>query len=595
MQKKQTELAETAERFSREISESTTERGDVETRFQEEVGLLHQHEEERQREERENRGRERAVLCEQIRSVFGSLCGGAAPDDLSAAVVREECAAWSRRREQDEREAARASDWVEALEKSLAALPDRLAQCANIVGAVTSALAADPHFGDNVTPRTTFDLLILEDAHSVTESEFLAVARRSRRWVLIGEPTDEGPRVAGLARPNTLRPGFFQRLWRFLHSDPARLPYAWFHRDDRLVCRLRPSSAEDEKWIASEYLADRPEIELRITSPPRAAPRLVEVVFPGATPIHEAKGFIFQELDELPLQAHGSAFRWREDAEQLTLDVSDHAVANDAVNLAEGVCERIGVHGLSGWQTCSIEFVCAAGWTRDRAERWIEERLQTRDLGRTVLLNTPHRGRPALARFRSALLFDGACPSCQTDDAVTVEFVPVPALDVEPARRRSEPEGCDRRGGTATVAPRLRSRARRGIGERSGRSTPTRPAAGRVRAALPHRGLVNLFEARAIVRKLENLLADPDFRAAAEEWAGCFVSVSHLPSPKWAVDRRPAVAVMALYPAQVELVRLLAAQSPALTAAPLAIEVGTPDSFRQRECLRSADRPDAKP
>ena len=106
-----------------------------------------------------------------------------------------------------------------------------------------------------------------------------------------------------------------------------------------------------------------------------------------------------------------------------------------------------------------------------------------------------------------------------------------------------------------------------------------------LRAALPHRGLVNLFEARAIVRKLENLLADPEFRAAAEEWAGCFVSISDLPSSKWALDRRPAVAVMALYPAQVELVRLLAAQSPALTAAPLGIEVGTPDSFRQRECF----------
>ena len=356
LQKKQTELAETADRLSREISETTAERGDVETRFQEEVGLLHRHEEERQQEERENRRRERAALCEQIRSAFGGLSGGAAPGDLSAAAVREGCAAWSRHREQDEREAARASCWAEALEKTLAALPERLAHCANIVGAVTSALATDPHFGENATPRTTFDLLILEDAHSVTESEFLAVAQRARRWVLIGEPTDEAPRNAGLARPNTLRPGFFQRLWRLLHCDPARLPYAWFHRDDRLVCRLRPSSAEDEKWIASEYLADRPEIELRITSPPRAAPRLVEVVFPGATPVHEAKGFIFQELDELPLQAHGSAFRWREDADQLTLDVSDHAVANDAVNLAEGVCERIGVHGLSGWQTCSIEF-----------------------------------------------------------------------------------------------------------------------------------------------------------------------------------------------------------------------------------------------
>jgi hypothetical protein len=43
--------------------------------------------------------------------------------------------------------------------------------------------------------------------------------------------------------------------------------------------------------------------------------------------------------------------------------------------------------------------------------------------------------------------------------------------------------------------------------------------------------------------------------------------------------------VMALYPAQAELIRLLAAQSPTLTAAPLVVEVGTPDAFRQRECF----------
>jgi hypothetical protein len=47
----------------------------------------------------------------------------------------------------------------------------------------------------------------------------------------------------------------------------------------------------------------------------------------------------------------------------------------------------------------------------------------------------------------------------------------------------------------------------------------------------------------------------------------------------------PAVAVMALYPAQVEMIRLLVQRSPLLAAAPLPIQVGLPSDFQQRECL----------
>jgi AAA domain len=592
LQNRHKELTEIENRLRRELDEQTAERAAGESRFREEVALL-------QRREKDRRQAERAVLEEQVRSAYRVLCDGMAPpEDLSAAAVQGRRATWSSRREQDEREAARTAHWVTALENALAALPERLARCVNVVAAVTSALAADPHFGDNAAPRTTFDLLVLEESHFVTESEFLAVARRARRWVLIGEPADDAPRVQGLTRPNTLRPGFFQRLWRLLHCDPSRLPYDWFHREDRLVCRLRPASADEEQWIASEYLADRPEIELRIASPPRTAPRLVEVVFPGATPICEAKSFIFRELGELPLQAHGGGFRWKEDADRLTLDLSDGAAPDaDAVDLADGVRERIAGNGLSRWQTCSLEFARGAGWTRDRAEQWVEERLQTRDLGRTVSLNTPYRGRPALARFLSALLFDGACPVREADDALAVEFVPVPSLEGEPARRRPEPEGRDQRGGTATATPRARTfRAGAGLESDLADPRPLDPLPAELRAALPCRGLINWFEARAIVRKLENLVANSEFQAAAQAWAVQSVHLSDPIRSKCAspscsgpapslLDRRPALAVMALYPAQAELIRLLVAQSPALTAAPLVFEVGTPDLFRQRECF----------
>ena len=200
------------------------------------------------------------------------MSGGTAPPaDLSVAVVRSARAAWRGLWEQEECETAHATQWAEAVEHAAATLPDRLAQCVNVVGAVTSGLAADPRFGDHASSRTTFDLLVLEEAHLVTESEFLAAARRARRWVLIGEPTDEAPAPRRTTRPHTLRPGFFQRLWRLLHCDPRTLPYAWFHRGGRLACRLRPAAPDEERWVQTEHLADRPEIELRIAAPPRRA------------------------------------------------------------------------------------------------------------------------------------------------------------------------------------------------------------------------------------------------------------------------------------------------------------------------------------
>ncbi len=368
------------------------------------------------------------ALEEQGRTASRSLSEGTAPPaELSVAAVREAHDVWRSLLERDERRAAAAARWAEAVEKTMESLPEKLAECVNVVGAATSALSGDPRFGDHASPRVLFDLLILEEAHFVTESEFLAAARRARRWILIGEPTDDEPpirdsgrlrdparpRSSRPSRPSTLRPGFFERLWRLLHTDPTCLPYAWFHRDGRLVCRLRP--VDEEKWVASEHLADRPEIELRIAAPPRTAPRLVEVVFPIGTTIHEAKGFIFRELGELPLQARGGGFRWHDDTRRLALDLSDEAVPDAvAVDLAEGVCERVGAASPTGegaaWHTCSLEFDRAAGWTLERAEQWVEERLPVRSLGRTVQLNTPHRSRPTLARFLSGLLFDGAFP-----------------------------------------------------------------------------------------------------------------------------------------------------------------------------------------
>ena len=57
----------------------------------------------------------------------------------------------------------------------------RLPGYTNVVAATTTALPADPHFGDAAAASQAFDRLVVEEADQVTESEFLKVARRARR------------------------------------------------------------------------------------------------------------------------------------------------------------------------------------------------------------------------------------------------------------------------------------------------------------------------------------------------------------------------------------------------------------------------------
>jgi hypothetical protein len=161
---------------------------------------------------------------------------------------------------------------------------------------------------------------------------------------------------------------------------------------------------------------------------------------------------------------------------------------------------------------------------------------------------------------------DGAWP---THLESAVEFIAVPSIGTDnEAKRRSE---ADRRRGSTATAARLRA-PKVGAGLETELSDARRPDVlpQEMRRLLPPKGLVNYLEASAIVRELETLIADAEFRCQAEKWRN---------------GRSPAIAVIALYAAQAELIRHLLANSPGLSASPIAVEVGTPDHFRQRECL----------
>jgi hypothetical protein len=602
------ELGQGRDRLEQEAAALAEERRRAEQRFREETDRLCQAETARRLAEEDTRLRaleaERGLLAEEWHGLCRQLSPGApAPHELTAEAFGAARAEWVALRDRDAQHAEALRQWADAVESALPALPRRLAACANVVAATAGAPPEEDLFGEPV-----FDLLILEEAHRFTESEFLALARRARRWVLVGEPVPDEPRPAAgkPTRPGPLRPGFFQRLWQQLHADPRRLPYRWAQRDGKLTCTLRPLGPDYRRWVESEPVADRPDVELRIVSPPRQTPYVAEVTFPASTPLPEAREFIFRELDELAVEAPGPGARWVETPEEVRLELSDAAGADGVVVvLPGGVRERLAPRagtpgpGAVPWQTSSLQFDRAAGWDRAAAERWVEERLGLRDRGRTALLAVHHRTCPPLASFLAGLL-PGTSPARGTSvgdplrafaESAPVQFIPVPPLDRAGPRRHSEPEPRWRGGGTA-VAPRLRA-ARGGAGlevdladhRRVQQLLPTE-----LRPLLPAQGLVNYLEARAVVAALEALVTEPGFQRLSADWQHRRATRCRMPGCVCgpggvAAGGCPAVAVMALYPAQAELIRLLVRRSPALASAGVSVEVGLPSTFRQRECL----------
>jgi hypothetical protein len=509
--------------------------------------------------------REASVLADKWRQACQELATDVSPPECLPAAVAAAISEWQGRRDADDGEFAAAKAWADALPALSEQLPTRLTQSANLVVATPAALTADPYFGATACPP--FDLLLLEEAHEVCGAEFLAAARRARRWALIGEPTPEpigsyrpdGPSPPGgrfgsplrqggpgPSTPTSLRPGFFQRLWRHLHWD------AWVRDGGRLVCRLRPVSTSQRSSLACEPLADRPEVELRIQSAPDGMPQLAEVAFPPDIGLPAAKAFLFRELGEAPIPAPCAALRWDDSSEVVRCTLFETDGVAHRADLGGGVCELVGQRtgegggGTAPWFTTALEFSRAAGWDRPKADAWVRQHVGRHGPARTIRLDTPHRMAPALARIVADLLGNGVHSSggpartaaITPDIAAPVEFVAVP-----PTERNGHGGGshAHRRGGAGYEIDLADSRHRALL-------PPD------LRDGMPARGVVNLVEARALVERLEKLVAE------------------RAPVP---------VGVLALTAAQATLIRQLVARVPALAGADVTVTV--PPALRQRE------------
>jgi hypothetical protein len=531
-------------------------------------------------------------LREQWQAGTGALDGDELrPQAMTVAAVEAAQARWQAGVEADEESCRFAQQWAAFCHDSAETLVSGLPDLVNLVAGTLPAFSCDKTF--NSDHAGGFDLLVLEDADQVSEADFLKVARRARRWVLVGPHPCY---FTGYAPPA----GYFQKLWQHLACNPRQLPYSWLREADRLCCRLRPIGADQRKRLESERVADFQDVELRILTLPQVSPVLAEVVFPPSLSIVQAKDYIYRELQELPVHTLGrhaclidQGKRWvfhlaeAGDCPVTTVDLESGS--REVLMPAErsGGDGRASDHGLTcavphaPYTTCRLEFDKDAGWRRDTVEQWVHNHLGLRDLGRTALLDVNHRMNPELSAVLADLLLEEAgrqSPAPSSLDGSGVHgharpliFIPVPLLgkgsngaSVRPASLPKEGAGLETDLASARLGPRL-------------------PAD--LRAELPPRGIVNLAEAQAVIRQLE-ALAVAEGRARQSEQPKRTDEKPGQPHASQPTPVPSPVAVVALHAAQAALIQRLVRRSAPLAQSPLAVEVGLPHAFCHREFSR---------
>lgn len=266
-----------------------------------------------------------------------------------------------------------------------------LARVGVVVG-TPGSLQADPVFEALAANGSSFALLILDRCEELTEPDFTRLATLAPRWVLVGEalarPDTHAPRPHGSGNGKPGRNGraidaaFTTRLAPLLDRE------TWVREADRLVCRLmHPSTTAARQSLAREPLLDRPEIELRFAIDASGEPIVAEVAFPYATPIAEAKSFLFHELGEVLLHPCGE-LQWDHTPSALAArwPTAEHATTDAVwIDLEPGVREKVAGTGLAAF-TAAIEFDPTTGWDRATAEAWLAERLPRASASRFAAL-----------------------------------------------------------------------------------------------------------------------------------------------------------------------------------------------------------------
>lgn len=334
-----------------------------------------------------------------------------------------------------------------------------------VIAGPVAGIGSDALVGD----LAPFDLLVIDDAHRLTEPDFRAAARLARRWVLVGEPA-EVPRSR--AR-NNARPDLLARLAGSLRHR------VWAHEGPRLVCRLHPVHGPDRRRLESEPVVDAPDIELRLFTPPAGDPVLAEVAFPAGTAPAAAREYLFREMDEVTCDPRTRTGHWEPTPAGPVVRFGPADPAATFATIGAGVREE-----LAGLETRAVHF--PADWSPDRAREWVGEHLGRRAGGRLTSLTRPHRACPGLAHWLNRAFHLGFVLTAVTDEPPHVEFLAVP--DADPRRRHHHRSG--RVGGAGYEIDLADARQRATLPDDL--------------AHLPATGFVNLPEAQALIRYLES-------------------------------------------------------------------------------------------
>jgi hypothetical protein len=296
---------------------------------------------------------------------------------------------------------------------------------------------------------------------------------------------------------------------------------------------------------------------------------------------------LYRQLDELALRPESGALRWTQKNGSLFLELhaGEHDAASEvAVDLEQGVRELVwpSEHGIGKngqsficWSTAGLVFDSSHGWDRDRAEQWLWEHAHLRDLGRTATLDAQWRSHRKIAAFCSAVLGEtverpalGTAPlavgepanggTTKNTDATPlgehIEFVRVSAPEEAP-RRTGTP---DRKSGASHKAgPAAPGKAELGLEADLSDSHQRQRLPLELQMKLPLRGIVNLAEAAAIIRCLEQLAIDA-------------------PAGR-------QIAVLSWQPHQVQLLEHLWAKSAAAARRENVVAFATVSQFRGRE------------
>jgi len=201
------------------------------------------------------------------------------------------------------------------------------------------------------------------------------------------------------------------------------------------------------------------------------------------------------------------------------------------------------------------------------AKDFLFHELGLRDLGRTVLMDRQYRMTAALGDVVFDLLGAGglssraaAGPAEPVEPAV--EFIPVLGSGTRKGAGRNDGSGLRNAGPAvggrlpATGAGLEIDLAKTRLGDR---------VPNELHGSVPGKGFVNVAEARAVVHKLEELVGQG------------------MHGRRYTGTQAASLAVIALYPAQAELIRHLIQGSPQLAPYAASIAIGPPGAFRQRE------------